>query len=61
VTASIFVVRKLINDKIISVLSELIDFFDMLMRKFKPASNVSAASDIYYILNNMSDYLGHVD
>lgn len=57
--ASVFVVRKLMDDKIISVLVGLMDFFGMMMKKFKPAQIGAASKHVQYILEKLGDYIGH--
>ena len=59
ILASVFVVRRLMDDKIISVLVVLMDFFGMMMKKFKPAQIGAASKHIQYILEKLGDYIGH--
>jgi hypothetical protein len=59
VAASIFVVRKLIDDKIINVLLLTVDFFGMVMKKFRPGPIGSVSKHIQHILMKMAEYLGH--
>lgn len=59
ILASVFVVRKLMDDKIISILVGLMDFFGMMMKKFKPTQIGTASKNIQYILEKLGDYIGH--
>lgn len=59
VAASIFVVAKLIDDNLLSLLIAVVDYFGMMMKKFRPAAIGQAAKNVRYILEKLSDYLGH--
>lgn len=61
VDASVFVVKKLIDDRIMSVLMGIVDFFGMMMKKYRPKALGSANKNIRYILQRLSDYLGHTN
>ena len=50
VIAGIFTVRKVIDDRIMSVLTGIVDFFGMLMKKFKPGLIGPASKNVKYIL-----------
>ena len=52
--AGIFVVKKLIDDRIVGVLSRVLDFLGMLMKKFRPGQIGPAAKNIRYILDKMT-------
>ena len=57
--AAVFVVRKLIDDRIISVLVGLVDFFGMMMKRFKPGQIAGALKHVQYIIEKLGDYIGH--
>ena len=57
--AAIFVTKKLLNDKIMSVLISIIDFFGMVMKKFRPNAIGAASKNINQILQKLTDFLGH--
>jgi hypothetical protein len=59
VCASLFVIKRLMEDKIISVLLNTVDHFGMMMKKFRPNSINSAMSNVKSILQKLSEYLGH--
>ena len=50
VTAGIFAVRKTIDDRIMSVLTGIVDFFGMMMKKFRPGMIGPASKNVRYIL-----------
>lgn len=58
-TASVFVVMKLIDDRIMSVLIELVDFFGMMMKKCRPKQIGAANKHVRYVLERLAEYLGH--
>lgn len=57
--ASLFVVKNLIDDKIASVLIAAISMMNEMMRKLKPQASSYNQSLVEYILEKMSDCLGH--
>lgn len=59
VIASIYIIKKLIDDKILSVLVQIVDYFGMMMKKMKPKALGPTSKNIHYILQRLSDYLGH--
>jgi hypothetical protein len=50
VMAGLFAVRKTIDDRIMSVLTGIVDFFGMMMRKFRPGMIGPASKNVRYIL-----------
>jgi len=52
--AALFAVRKLIDDRIMSVLAGIVDFFGMMMRKFRPGLIGPASKNIRYILDRLA-------
>jgi hypothetical protein len=42
-----------------SVLIAIVDFFGMTLKKFRPANIGVTAKNVKYILEKISDYLGH--
>lgn len=51
--------KKLIGDKIMTVLLSIVDFFGMVMKKFRPGPIGAASKNIQQIMEKLSDYLGH--
>ena len=48
--SSLFIVRKLIDDKILSVLTGIVDFFGVMMRNVRPGVVGAANKNVRYIL-----------
>lgn len=57
--AALYVVKKLIDDKNISVLLGTLDLFATSMRKLKPPGGNPFSQFAEYILDKLNDYLGH--
>lgn len=54
-------VRKLIEDRVMSVLMGIVDFFGMMMKKYRPKAIGSASKNIRAVLLKLADYLGHTN
>jgi len=59
VSASIFVVKKLIDENLLSLVIGVVDFFGMMMKKFRPGAIGQAVKNVRYILEKLCNYLGH--
>lgn len=38
---------------------QIVDFFGMMMKKFRPKEIKSVSKDVNYILQRLAEYLGH--
>ncbi len=59
ICASLFVTKRIIEDKIIPVLVSIVDHFGMMIKKFRPNVISSAVSNVKSILQKLGEYLGH--
>jgi hypothetical protein len=59
--ACLYVVKNLIDDKIASVLLGTFNLMTEMLKKLKPQQNSYNQPLVDYILDKMSDYLGHVN
>ncbi len=59
VSACIFVVKKLIDENLLSLVIGVVDFFGMMMKKFRPAAVGQTVKNVRYILERLCKYLGH--
>ena len=52
--SSLFIVRKMIDDKILSVLIGVIDFFGMMLRNIRPGVVGPASKNVRYVLSKLA-------
>ena len=56
-----FIIRKLMDDKIISVLVSIIDYFGMMMKKIRPGPIGPASYSTKLVLERLCEFLGHAN